>query len=45
MSERIGDVGMPELVAEGQQLRRHHPLAGLGQFAGALPSEEKSGPE
>ena len=40
MRQRVLDGGVPEPVAQVGQLRRHHPLVGLGQFAGALTAKQ-----
>ena len=36
MREGVLDSFVPEPVPQLGQLRRHHPLVGLGEFAGAL---------
>jgi hypothetical protein len=36
MGQRVFDVDVPEPMTQFGQLRRHHPLVGLGEFARPL---------
>ena len=45
MPERILEERLPESMLERLQLDRRHPLIRLGQFAGALLSQQESRPE